>query len=1334
MQAALASPPGDETAIAIVGMAGRFPRARDLDQFWENLMAGVDCVSVISPEELRAAGVPEALIAHPQFVAARAVLEDADQFDAEFFGVTRREAEAMDPQQRLLLECAWEALEVAGYPPASCSVPVGVFAGASSNWYVLNVWSNPAYAEALGETTVSLGNDKDHLATRIAYKLDLRGPCVNVQCACSTSLVAVHLACQSLLAGECDMALAGGASVHVRQHTGYLAIAGGTGSRAGRTAAFDAAADGTVGGSGVGMVVLKRLDDALRDRDLVHAVIRGSAANNDGASKLGYAAPSVDGQAQVIERALELAAVPADGITYVEAHGTGTALGDPVEVAALTQAFRRSTAASGFCALGSVKSNLGHLDSAAGIAGLIKAVLMVREGKLVPSLHYHRPNPHIDFAGSPFHVVTELRDWRPPAAPRRAGVSSFGLGGTNVHMVIEEAPLPGERVAARAPSLLVLSARTPGALAAAARRLARHLERHPRQPLGDLAYTLQVGRQPLPHRWSAACVDAAQAIAELADAAGARSPSAVGDRPPRLCFLFPGLGCQLPGGATELHAAEPVFRTALDACCAILEPILGFDLRELLVDGRQDGPPAIPAERIYEGWIGQPAVFVVEYALARLLMAWGLRPAAMLGHSLGEYTAACLSGVLGLPDALRLVAERARLMDLTPPGGMLGVAAGEAAVAPLLAEGAAIAIVNAPEQCVVAGSPPALDRLEARLRERGIETRRLRVARAFHSPAMEPVLSPFAEVVAETVLASPRIPYLSNVTGSWVTDQEARDPGYWVRHLREPVRFGDGLRQLAGAGDVLLEVGPTQALSGIAREVAGAAGATILSALPAARDTTPRRLHLLRAVGRLWEAGVEIDWEALHAGTEPRRVTAPTYAWDHRRYWAVPDPAAAERLSAGLAGGLSPATAAAFAAPAAMAPGEAGAVAAPGEAGQVVAAAGEPLGEPAAGEELGEVGGEIAALWRRMLGVPRVRPGDGFLALGGDSLLALQLTAKLNERFGAGLSLHAVLEARTLAGLAAAVETARRGGGMVSQIPLVGEQIPLVGEQVPLVGERDPLVVELEPGAGDAPLFLLHAVGGSVFGYAPLAAGLRDGQPILGIQPQGFDGAAPLLTTVEEMAERHLQAIRSVQSRGPYYLAGASFGGTLAYAVACRLRAAGERVALLAMIDTPGPGAPLARISSSADVLIEIFGSRLQLDREQLAALDGERQIDWVLARLAAAGQPVPDLDRATAARRIELWRTNYQAMLAYAPPPYPGRAVFFRARQQPAGSAPERAWLELAEAGLETQIVPGDHQTMMAPPHLQVLIERLRKTLTAARFLTSRGDPAASVATKELR
>ncbi|HLX09080.1 MAG TPA: thioesterase domain-containing protein, partial [Thermoanaerobaculia bacterium] len=464
------------------------------------------------------------------------------------------------------------------------------------------------------------------------------------------------------------------------------------------------------------------------------------------------------------------------------------------------------------------------------------------------------------------------------------------------------------------------------------------------------------------------------------------------------------------------------------------------------------------------------------------------------------------------------------------------------------------------------------------------------------------------------------------------------------------------------------------------------------------------------------------------------RVTAPTYAWDHRRYWAVPDPAAAERLSAGLAGGPPPATTAAIAAPAAMAPGEAGAVAAPGEAGQVVAAAGEPLGEPAAGEELGEVGGEIAALWRRMLGVPRVRPGDGFLALGGDSLLALQLTAKLNERFGAGLSLHAVLEARTLAGLAAAVETARRGGGMVSQIPLVGEQIPLVGEQVPLVGERDPLVVELEPGAGDAPLFLLHAVGGSVFGYAPLAAGLRDGQPILGIQPQGFDGAAPLLTTVEEMAERHLQAIRSVQSRGPYYLAGASFGGTLAYAVACRLRAAGERVALLAMIDTPGPGAPLARISSSADVLIEIFGSRLQLDREQLAALDGERQIDWVLARLAAAGQPVPDLDRATAARRIELWRTNYQAMLAYAPPPYPGRAVFFRARQQPAGSAPERAWLELAEAGLETQIVPGDHQTMMAPPHLQVLIERLRKTLTAARFLTSRGDPAASVATKELR
>jgi phthiocerol/phenolphthiocerol synthesis type-I polyketide synthase E len=1265
-----ADEPG-EIAIAIIGMAGRFPQAENLARFWQNLEAGRDCVSFFSPDELRASGVPEELIANPRYVPARAVLEDTGGFDAAFFGITAREAEVMDPQQRLLLECAWEALEDAGYPPASCPLPVGVFAGASSNWYVLNVWSDPALVEALGETAISLGTDRDHLATRIAYKLNLRGPCFSVQSACSTSLLAVHLACQNLLAGECDMALAGGASVGVRQRIGYLAYDGGTGSRFGRTAAFDAGADGTVGGSGVGLVVLKRLDDALRSRDFIHAVIRSSAANNDGATKIGYTAPSVEGQAEVIARALDLAAVPGASISYVEAHGTGTALGDPIEIAALTQAFRASTADTGFCAIGSVKTNIGHLDSAAGIAGLIKAALMVREGRLVPSLHYRHPNPHIDFASSPFYVVTEARDWRPASGPRRAGVSSFGLGGTNVHVVLESAPALPVRPEGRSPFLLLASAKTRTALAGAGRRLKEHLAQHPDVVLEDLSYTLQVGREPLRYRWSLVCADAHEATPELAAipamSAGAAEPA----ERPSLCFLFPGLGCQRPGVATELYRSEPIYQEAIDTCCAMLRRGLGFDLRELLVDG-WSATPRQPPEAIYEGWIGQPAVFALEYALAQLLRAWGLEPAAMLGHSLGEYVAACLSGVLSLSDALLLVAERSRLMDQAPPGSMLTVLADEPALRPLLAEGASIAIVNTSRHCVVAGSPRAIDETEAALAAQGIESRRLRVSRAFHSPAMEPALVPFSRVLSRVELGVPQIPYLSNVTGGWIDDMQAGDPQYWLRHLRDPVRFAEGLDQLlALESPVLLEVGPTQALSGLVREVAES-GVTVVSALPAARDTLSQRAHLLRAVGRLWEAGVEVDWEALHEGTEARRVPAPTYSWDHVRYWAAAKPMAAAPLGSG--------------------PGFA--VSAPAES-----PAGEPE-EPLDGPNgLGELERELAAIWKRMLGVRTVRAEDSFLSLGGDSLLALQLTSRLNEKYAVNLSLHDVLEARTLAGLAA-----RLGSRPAADV----------------AGNRDPLVVELEPGAGKTPIFLLHAVGGSVFSYAPLAEGLRDGPRILGIQPQGFDGRSPLLTTVEAMAERYVQAIRSVQSGGPYYLAGASFGGTLAYEIACQLRAAQADVALLAMIDTPGPGAPLEAITSSADVLIELFGRRLALDRETLTALDFQQQIDFVMNAAAGQGMPLPDIQRETAARRIDLWRTNYEAMLRYVPPPFPGRAVFFRAREQPAGSLPESSWIELAAGGLEVQIVPGDHQSMMVPPCVASLAERLLESVRRARLLAA--------------
>jgi acyl transferase domain-containing protein len=953
-------------------------------------------------------------------------------------------------------------------------------------WYVLNVWENPFYADTLGELVISIGNDKDYLASYLSYKLDLRGPAVNIQSTCSTSLLTVHLACQSLLAGECHMALAGGVSVRVQQQSGYLYYEGGTGSPDGRTRAFDADADGTVGGSGVGLVVLKRLEDALRDRDYIHAVILGSAANNDGALKVGYTAPSVAGQSEVIRQALALADVDAETVTYVEAHGTGTALGDPVEVKALTNAFRSSTHKTGYCAIGSVKSNIGHLDSAAGVAGLIKAVLSIREGKLVPTLHYCRPNPHIDFDNSPFYVNADLRDWQPRIGPRRAGVSSFGLGGTNVHLILEQPPAQTGRKSPEPPFLITASAKTRKSLTTGMQRLADYLMHNRNTNMADFTYTLQTGRRAFNHRWSSVCSTREEAVEKFLDGISHAKASVETTATPRLCFLFPGLGCQQPGMATRLYHSEPAFRNAIDECCAILEPLLSLDLRQLLVID-DDAATGRSSELIHEGWIGQPAVFTFEYALATLLMSWRLQPSAMLGHSLGEYVAACLAGVLSLPDALMLVAKRARMMDMTLPGGMLSIPLGEEEVRSLLIGEVVIALVNSRENCVVAGSVPAIEELEAGLLAQGVTARRIRVGHAYHSPAMDPVLEPFARIVSQIQLHTPRIPYLSNVTGTWIEDGQACAPQYWAEHLRETVRFADCLDHLFSAEhNVVLEIAPSPVLTTLVKQACGQENTIVLSSLPSVHDPTPQRQHLLQVIGQLWETGVEVAWPRMYEGSEPGRIPLPTYAWDQQRYWVAGKAESSH---------FNP------------------------QSTQQAEPLSEQMGQP--DPELGaqeeyepETGSQIertiAALWKNMLGVSRVRVDDSFFALGGDSLLALQLTAKLNKIFSLNLSLHTVLEAKTLARLAAKVKAES------------GQSTQSAGSH----GVSDPLIVEIEPGKAEPPVFLLHAVGGSVFSYAPLCEKLRDGYRLIGVQPEGFDGTTPLLTTVEEMARRYVLAIK----------------------------------------------------------------------------------------------------------------------------------------------------------------------------------------------------------------
>jgi acyl transferase domain-containing protein/acyl carrier protein len=870
--------------IAVIGMAGRFPGARNLDQFWQNLCEGVESIRFFTDEELLAKGVDAETLHDPNYVKAEAVLDDIEMFDASFFDFTPREASLIDPQHRLFLEHAWQALENAGYAAGERNQRTGVYAGESINSYLLsNLYPNRALIESAGGFQVVINNDRDYLATHIAYKLNLTGPALSVQTACSTSLVAVHLACQALLNRECDMALAGGVSVGVPHGEGAFHQEGGIISPDGHCRAFDARAQGTVKGNGVGVVVLKRLGDALRDGDTIHAIIKGTAINNDGSLKVGFTAPSIDGQASVIEEALALAEVEPQTITYVETHGTGTSLGDPIEVAALTQAFRTQTSAKNFCAIGSLKTNIGHTDAAAGVAGLIKTALALEHKQLPPSLNFTHANPNIDFAGSPFFVNTELKEWQTNGMPRRAGVSSFGIGGTNVHVVLEEAPRLETRPSRRL-QLLTLSAKTVTALEAARLNLAAHLKQNAEINLADVAFTLQTGRRSFAHRLALVCRDAAEAATAL-EAGNVHTHVHDSQHPP-VAFMFTGQGAQYVQMAGELYETEPSFRDDVDHCCEILEPLLQLDLREVLYPSPARAEEA--SEQLKQTELTQPALFVIEYALGRLWMRWGVRPAALIGHSIGEYVAACLAGIFTLEDALNIVVERGRLMQQSPHGAMLAVPLSEKEILPLLNGELSLAAVNAPSLCVVSGTVDAVEELEQELKD--LICRRLHTSHALHSAMMEPLLETFAAKLKDVKTRAPQIPIVSTLTGRWMTAEEASDANYWARQLRQTVCFADGLGEiLKEPATILLEIGPGQTLSALAKQQHDVHGESrvVLSSLRHPRDSQSDVAYILNTLGRLWTAGVEIDWAALH---EPgrRRIPLPTYPFERRRYWIDP--------------------------------------------------------------------------------------------------------------------------------------------------------------------------------------------------------------------------------------------------------------------------------------------------------------------------------------------------------------------------------------------------------------------------------------------------------------
>lgn len=883
----------DKDEIAIIGMAGRFPDANNIDSFWQNLQNAVESIHFFTDEELASRGVDLTLLNNNQYVKAGTVLEDIELFDASFFGFTPRDAEITDPQHRIFMECVWEALENAGYDSETYTGQISLFAGTTvSNYLLSNLYPNQDFIKSADTFQIFIGNDKDHLPTQISYKLNLKGPSINVQTTCSTSLVGVHLACQSLLNGESDIALAGGVSIQVPQKTGYLYTEGGINSPDGHCRAFDAQAQGTIFGSGLGVVVLKRLEDAVADGDCIHALIKASAINNDGSLKVGYTAPSVDGQREVILEALALAGVEPETINYIEAHGTATPLGDPIEITALTQAFRSSTDEKGFCAIGSVKTNIGHLNTAAGVTGLIKTVLALKNRQIPASLHFQEPNPQIDFANSPFYVNNKLSEWKTNGTPRRAGVSSFGIGGTNAHVILEEAPIIEGSSPSRPYQLLLLCAKTSTALDTATVQLGDYLEQNPDIKLPDVAYTLQVGRRDFDYRRMVICQDLDDAVQLL----HSQDPQHILSHHHKLgntqvIFMFSGQGSQYANMGRELYEVESTFTQHVDICAEILQPHLGVDIRSLIYPKQEEIETA--SKQLQQTSFTQSALFVTEYGLTQLFLSWGVRPEAMIGHSIGEYVAATIAGVFSLEDALKIVAKRGQLMQQVPTGSMLAIKLPEKDVQQLLdvnqlyQESLQIAVINSPESCVVSGTSEAVVALEEQLSSKEIECRQLHTSHAFHSVMMEPILEAFSQVFKTVKLNSPSIRFISNVTGDWITEEQATNPDYWCQHLRKTVRFSDGISQLIQQFEgVFLEVGPGRTLSTLTRQhLDRDTKQQVLTSLRHVKEQQSDVKFLLQTLGRLWLAGVEIDWSGFYTKERRHRIPLPTYPFERQRYW-----------------------------------------------------------------------------------------------------------------------------------------------------------------------------------------------------------------------------------------------------------------------------------------------------------------------------------------------------------------------------------------------------------------------------------------------------------------
>ncbi len=1308
----------DIEQIAIIGMAGRFPGAKNIDQFWRNLREGKECTTQFSEKELLERGVPEEEFSHPDYVKSGLVLENIDLFDAGFFGYTAKQVEIMDPQQRFFLEVAWEALENGGCNPDSYDGAIGVFAGAGGNDYRKRIAADfSSVTSDIEPFQVMIANDPDFLTTRVAYSLNLKGPCFTLQTACSTSLVAVHVACQHLLMYQCDVALAGGVSIRLPQGVGYRYREGMIWSPDGHCRAFAADSGGTLLGRGAGAVVLKRLTDAITERDTIYAVIKGSAVNNDGAFKVGFTAPSVDGQAAAVAMAQEVSGVSPETISYIEAHGTGTPLGDPIEIQALTQAFRLKTAAKNYCAIGSVKTNIGHLDQAAGVAGLIKTALSLKNKEIPSSLHCKEQNPDIDFPNSPFYVNTELTDWQSDNGPRRAGVSSFGIGGTNAHVVLEEAPALQNASESRPWQLLLVSARTRDGVGRAAANLAAYLQDNPKVDLPDAAYTLQVGRKHFDYRWAAVCKDIDQAVTFLS---GNVDPvySREGERRKQdVVFMFSGQGSQYVGMGEEIYKTEPLFRDQLDYCVEVLKPFINLDLREILFPSPDNVPAA--KELINQTRIAQPALFVIEYSLAKLLESWGITPKAMVGHSIGEYVAACLAGVFTLDDALTLVARRGKMMQDLDPGSMLAVPLSEENLTPLLSPDLSVAVINGPELTVVSGEENDIIAFKEKMaKDKGLECRVLHTSHAFHSHMMEPIVEEFAKAVSSFPLSAPQIPFVSNVSGTWITNEEARSPKYWAKHLRRTVRFAPCVDTLFKEGrQSFVEVGPGQVLVNLARLHPESKDCLLL---PTTRRPVERKddpAILLNCLGELWSAGVKVDWSGFGGGELRQKIPLPTYPFDGKRFWLdsqITRKNPAQIVSDGLTGISDEVR--------------------DNKNDLVKENNSQKVSTPFYDrpglhtkyrEPSTEAERFVAGIWQEELGFSRIGVDDNFFELGGDSLLAVRVMDRIIVESGKHVPLEVLANGQTIRFLAKSLTVGNDFNPNWTSLVLLREGTDKTRPK----------------------LFIPHGINGNVhWGYVYITKHIDQEQPIYGFSVP----AGKVFATFSEMASYYIKEMKALQPEGPYCLAGYCYSGALAYEIACQLTAAGDEVSFLGLIESWPTNTSYGKITLSPGYVwrflnnipffvhdflkMDMKGMRLSITNKLKRTRRVVKfKIDSLLDRHeegAAKANHILfdemfDINELSDPERYHIMENNLKLQREHYPVPCKVKVEVFRAKRQSLFSPhdPAMGWKELALNGVRTHVISGSHRLVPMEPHAQELSKLLSIRLRKAIDLSSQGE-----------